>query len=94
MDRIRDWLEKHVFPDGVNYYFIPSCYTFGGLIFFIAIPSYIFTIMEGTKQILKQICHLLDRLDDARCDLLLVYFSVDDRLRRFYTVHGTAEQIR
>ncbi|CAG5079392.1 Oidioi.mRNA.OKI2018_I69.PAR.g9243.t1.cds [Oikopleura dioica] len=46
MDRIRDWLEKHVFPDGVNYYFIPSCYTFGGLIFFIAIPSYIFTIME------------------------------------------------
>ena len=52
MDRIRDWLEKHFVPNGVSYYFIPSCYTFGGLILFIAIPSYIFTIMEGKKTLI------------------------------------------
>jgi hypothetical protein len=67
MDNIRDWLEKHLFPNGVSYYFIPSCYTFGGLILFIAIPSYIFTVMEGTKTVKNHLSEPIDLFQIGRC---------------------------
>ena len=46
MDFIRKWAEKRT-NRSLPYYFIPFTYTFVGLLMLIALPSYVFTLMEG-----------------------------------------------